>query len=115
MLFYMKFLLFLLLPFIIIQNNCLAQKAEEPSFKLFLIGDAGEGDTTGATLRDLKVMLHNSPNSAVVFLGDNCYLKSFIFMPVETGGYNGSKTAKRRIMSQLNILKGYKGSAFFVP
>src|SRR5437588_106243 len=30
-----------------------------PTFKLFLIGDAGEGDTTGATLYDLSVKLKN--------------------------------------------------------
>src|SRR4051812_4452930 len=77
-----------------------------PTFKLFLIGDAGEGDTTGATLRDLKIQLLNNPNSAVVFLGDNCYLKEYSWLPVEVGGYDGSKLAQKRLMAQLNILRG---------
>jgi hypothetical protein len=92
-----------------------AQTSETPTFKLFLIGDAGEGDSTGATLHDLRVQLLKSPNSAVIFLGDNCYLKTYFFMPVEEGGYNGSKVAKRRIMAQLNILREYKGYAYFIP
>jgi len=87
-----------------------------PSFKLFLIGDAGEGDTSGATLHDLGRLLTDNPNSAVVFLGDNCYINSFFgLVKLEAGGYDGSKKAKGRIMSQLNILKGYQGSAYFIP
>jgi len=87
-----------------------------PTFKLFLIGDAGEGDTTGATLHDLRRKLLENPNSAVVFLGDNCYVNTFHgLIKVEQGGYDGSKTAQRRIMSQLNILREYKGFAYFVP
>jgi hypothetical protein len=102
---------------LLISGNVRAQTqtAEVPSFKLFLIGDAGEGDTTGATLRDLKIQLQNNPNSAVVFLGDNCYLKPYFFIPLEVGGYDGSKVANRRIMAQLNILRGYKGFAYFIP
>jgi len=88
---------------------------EVPAFKLFLVGDAGEGDTTGAALLDLKAQLLANPNSAVIFLGDNCYLKSFFLLPVETGGFNGSKVAIRRMMSQLDILTGYKGFACFIP
>src|SRR5690242_922166 len=74
-----------------------------PTFKLFLIGDAGEGDTTGATLYDLSVQLRNNPNSAVVFLGDNCYVKSLWgLMKFEIGGFDGGKVARRRVMAQLN-------------
>src|SRR5947207_12051458 len=91
-----------------------AAYSQDPTFKLFLIGDAGEGDTTGATLRDLKIQLLNNPNSAVIFLGDNCYLKPYFLLPIEVGGYNGSKVAKRRIMAQLNIVRDYKGFVYFV-
>src|SRR4051812_8684558 len=104
---------------ILFGENISAQTAPQtiaPTFKLFLIGDAGEGDTTGATLYDLRLKLLENPNSAVVFLGDNCYVNSFYgLIKVEQGGYDGSKTAKRRIMSQLNILRQYKGFAYFVP
>ena len=97
--------------------NATAQTPEKPTFKLYLVGDAGEGDTTGATLRDLHTELLKDSNSAVVFLGDNCYLKTFIssLFDLEVGGYNGGKTAKKRMMGQMNILRGYKGSAYFVP
>ncbi len=87
-----------------------------PTFKLFLIGDAGEGDTTGATLYDLHLKLLANPNSAVVFLGDNCYVRSFFgLLKLEVGGFDGGKVARRRVMAQLNILRGYKGFAYFVP
>jgi len=113
----MKFKVFLLLLFcsFTVSGFIFSQTPEVPTFKLFLIGDAGEGDTTGATLHDLHIQLLNNPNSAVVFLGDNCYVRTNWFLPLEVGGYDGSNTAKHRIMAQLNILRGYKGSAFFVP
>ena len=87
-----------------------------PTFKLFLVGDAGEGDTTNATLRDLKYKLSENPNSAVVFLGDNCYVKSLWgLLRFSYGGYDGSIKAQNRIMAQLNILRGYGGFAYFIP
>jgi len=89
---------------------------DAPTFKLFLIGDAGEGDTTGATLYDLKKKLLENPQSAVVFLGDNCYVRSLWGLAkLEIGGFDGGKVARRRVMAQLNVLRGYEGSAFFVP
>lgn len=100
----------------LLYTNSFAQTPETPSFKLFLVGDAGEGDTTGQTLLDLKAKLMDNPNSAVVFLGDNCYTNTFYgLIQLEVGGYNGTKIAGKRIMSQLNILRGYKGSAYFIP
>jgi UDP-2,3-diacylglucosamine pyrophosphatase LpxH len=101
--------------FILSSIACVSQ-TPAPTFKLFLIGDAGEGDTTGATLHDLRIKLLENPNSAVVFLGDNCYLGAWRGrLKVETGGFDGSKTAQRRVMSQLNILRQYKGQAYFIP
>ena len=115
----MKFIgfLFVALSFLLSPFYSSAQTTEKPSFKLYLVGDAGEGDTTGATLRDLHAQLLNDSNSAVVFLGDNCYLKTFFssLLDLEVGGFNGGKTAKRRMMGQINILRGYKGSAYFIP
>lgn len=100
---------------LLIQSNCVAQTQDTATFKLYLIGDAGEGDTTGATLRDLEIQLLKNPNSAVIFLGDNCYVKPFFLLPIEVGGYDGSKLAQRRLMAQLNILREYKGYVYFVP
>jgi len=101
--------------FLIYFKNACAQKPA-PTFKLFLIGDAGEGDTTGATLFSLKLKLQSSPNSAVVFLGDNCYTRPVLGLAkLQVGGFDGGKVGRRRIMSQINILRGYKGSAYFIP
>jgi hypothetical protein len=102
---------------LVVSLSGFSQGQDIPTFKLFLVGDAGEGDTTGATLRDLGKQLHKDTNSAVIFLGDNCYLKTFIssLFDLEVGGFNGGKTARQRMMGQINILRGYKGSAYFVP
>lgn len=95
---------------------CEGQLPETPTFKLYLIGDAGDDDTTEATLLDLGKKLHENPNSALVFLGDNCYRRAMYgLLPVKVKGYDGSKITKARIMSQLNILKGYKGYVYFIP
>ncbi len=81
-----------------------------------MIGDAGENDTTGATLRDLKIKLLNNPNSCVIFLGDNCY-KQILggLAKAERKGFDGKKITRKRMLSQLNILKDHKGSAYFIP
>ena len=100
---------------ILLNRNCFSQPQENPEFKLFLVGDAGEGDTTGTTLLALKTQLLKNPKSAVIFLGDNCYVKPYFILPLEIGGYDGSKVAKRRLMSQLNILRDYRGFVYFIP
>src|SRR4051812_32267810 len=88
----------------LITSTCSSQSPATPTFKLFLIGDAGEGDTTGATLYDLHQKLLDNPNSAVVFLGDNCYVRSFFgLLKLEVGGFDGGNVARRRVMAQLNI------------
>ncbi len=93
-----------------------SQSVEKPSFKLYLIGDAGESDSVRATLHQLKAKLDSNANSAVIFLGDNCYTGALLgFLKFNVGGYDGSKLAQDRLMGQLNILRDYKGSAYFVP
>jgi UDP-2,3-diacylglucosamine pyrophosphatase LpxH len=90
--------------------------AQDHGFKVFLAGDAGEDDTTGETLKNLGIELIQYPNSAVVFLGDNCY-KSDLWgiIPYGYKGFDGSKLTQRKVRSQLNILTNYKGYVFFVP
>ena len=95
---------------------CYSQVTEKPTFRLFLIGDAGEDDTTEATMLDLRRELGEDTNSAVIFLGDNCYRNAMYgLLPMNVKGFDGSKITQNRVMSQLNILKGYGGSAYFIP
>jgi hypothetical protein len=97
-------------------NSFFAYSQQSADFKLFLIGDAGENDTTGTALKDLQTQLLANPNSAVIFLGDNCYKKAlFGLIKTERKGFDGSKLTKKKLMSQLSILKDYKGSAYFIP
>jgi len=105
-----------MLVFTLISGNVFPQVKDSATFRLFLIGDAGEDDTTENTLLYLGKKLKENPNSAVVFLGDNCYRKAMYgLLPVNVKGYDGSKITKARIQSQLNVLKGYKGYVYFIP
>jgi predicted phosphodiesterase len=89
--------------------------AQQAPYKLFLVGDAGEDELTGETLDSLKSKLDNNPYSAVVFLGDNCYKKTLLGLTEGFLGFDSSKVAIKKMKSQLEILNGYKGSAYFVP
>src|SRR6185436_8477843 len=110
------FLIFLCAACLLFYTVSFAQKAEEPTFRVYLIGDAGDDDTTEATLLDLGKKLHENSNSAVIFLGDNCYRGGMYGMlPMKVKGYDGSRITQARVMSQLNILKNYEGSAYFIP
>jgi hypothetical protein len=98
----MKFkfqLIFLFLPFILISQP-------EQIYSVYLIGDAGEDTISGKALLLLKEQLEADPESAVVFLGDNVYPDGFII---------NERKSEAGIESQLNILKDYKGSAYFIP
>ncbi len=108
--------IFSAIMFLFTFNICFSQIPDQPTFKLFLIGDAGESDSIGATLKQLKVKLEANPNSAVIFLGDNCYTGSILgIASLNVGGYDGTPLANERLMGQLNILRDYKGSAYFIP
>jgi hypothetical protein len=89
--------------------------AQPSPFKLFLVGDAGEDELTGETLDSLKSELLGNPNSGVVFLGDNTYKKILLGLTEGFKGFDSSKVAQKKMLSQLSILNGYKGSAYFVP
>lgn len=96
--------------------NSLAQGPDSASFSIFLIGDAGESDEAGDALLDLQARLKENSNGAVIFLGDNCYKKTMYgLIPLEIKGYDGSKLTKAKMMSQLNILRDYKGYAYMIP
>lgn len=103
----------LLFLFIVYSSSFIVLKAQQPEFKLFLVGDAGEDELKGETLDSLKSKLNANPNSAIVFLGDNSY-KEFLGIPTFKG-FDSSKVTQNKMLSQLSILDGYKGSAYFVP
>jgi UDP-2,3-diacylglucosamine pyrophosphatase LpxH len=103
---------FLILLFLI---TAISSFAQQPLYKLYLVGDAGEDELTGETLDSLKSKLSASPNSAVVFMGDNSYKDWFFGLMPSFKGFDSSRITQEHILSQLDILKDYKGSAFFVP
>jgi predicted phosphodiesterase len=75
-------------------------------FSVYLIGDAGEDTVPGKALQLLQQQLLADTNSAVVFLGDNVY----------PNGLNlKDKNSLLHLESQLQILKQYKGQAYFIP
>ncbi len=86
------------------------------SFKIFLVGDAGDHEESGETLRNLQKELATSPHSAVVFMGDNSY-KDILWglIPFGYKGFDSTKNTMDKIRSQLSLLDNYRGSAFFVP
>jgi len=88
----------------------------QPSFKIFLVGDAGDHEESGETLKNLQKELIRNPNSAVVFLGDNSY-KSILWGVIPFGykGFDSTRNTMDKIRSQLSLLHNYKGSAFFIP
>src|SRR3978361_2353884 len=86
------------------------------SFKIFLVGDAGDHEESGETLINLRKELLYNPNSAVVFLGDNSY-KSILWglIPFGYKGFDSTRNTIEKINSQLALLDQYQGSAFFTP
>lgn len=101
----------LAIVFLFITTICVAQ---QPEFKLFLVGDAGEDELPGEVLDSLHSKLVANPNSAVVFMGDNSYKDRMGFIP-SFRGFDSSKVTRGHILSQLAIVNNYKGSVYFVP
>jgi hypothetical protein len=91
-------------------------RAQNESFKVFLVGDAGEERHTGETLQNLHRQLMDNPNSAVVFLGDNSY-KTMLWgiIPFGFKGFDSGALTQQKVRSQLDVLTGYLGHAYFVP
>lgn len=90
--------------------------AQTTPYKIFLIGDAGDDEMTTQTLDSLKSVLSLNPNSAVFFLGDNSYRNAMGgLMPFGYKGFDSSAETQSKVRSQLALLNGYKGSAYFVP
>lgn len=92
-----------------------AVRAQEPQFKLFLVGDAGDEEMTGETLDSLKSKLLQNPQSAILFMGDNSYRDHLGGLIPGFKGFDSSTVTQNKLKSQFDILNGYKGAAYFVP
>jgi Omp85 superfamily domain/Calcineurin-like phosphoesterase len=94
------------------------QKTPKPDLplrqRLYLVGDAGYVDESGATaptLRYLKTILpKEGKNSAILFLGDNIYP---LGMPPKNDG-EAYKKAQKSLDAQLEALDSFKGRPIFV-
>src|SRR5450755_4178121 len=86
------------------------------TFKIYLIGDAGDHKEAGETLKNIQKELIQNPNSAVIFLGDNSY-KNIMWgiIPVGFKGFDSSRTTIEKVNSQLAMLENYKGYVYFIP
>jgi hypothetical protein len=85
-------------------------------FKIFLVGDAGDHTESGGTLKNLQRELIQSPNSVVIFLGDNSY-KDILWgiIPFGYKGFDSTRNTMDKVRSQLTILDQYQGSVYFTP
>lgn len=95
---------------------CIPTGFAQNSFKIFLVGDAGDHEESGETLVNLRKELLANPNSAVVFLGDNSY-KNILWglIPFGYKGFDSTRNTIEKINSQLGLLDQYHGSVFFTP
>jgi len=91
---------------IILSLPFLLAAQQHAAFSVYLVGDAGEDTTSGKALLMLESELQKDSASAVVFLGDNVYPSGF--------SYNNAMS-KLHLESQLNILRSYRGQAYFIP
>ncbi|MBC7448331.1 MAG: metallophosphoesterase [Hymenobacteraceae bacterium] len=85
----------------------------ELAYTVFLIGDAGSPDPAEPIIELLKRQIHESSaveRSSVIYLGDNIYP---VGMPPEDAPTR--KEMERRMNTQLDILKGYRGERYMVP
>lgn len=82
-------------------------------YRTYLIGDCGKPksnplEPSFVLLR--KKLLEAGESSAVVFLGDNIYNEGLL-----PDGHPDSVENRRRINTQLDLLKDYKGKVVYVP
>ena len=97
-------------------NSMGMAQARQAPFKVFLVGDAGEVSDNRANMGSLQRELSLSPNSVVLFLGDNSYKNALGgLLPYGYRGFDSGSLTQSNILSQLNTLAGYRGSAYFIP
>ncbi|NQY29096.1 MAG: metallophosphoesterase [Flavobacteriaceae bacterium] len=94
-------------------NQSLTETTSELSHRFYLIGDAGNAELNESTLPllSLQKKLQEAPvNSTVIYLGDNVYQHGLPKKDAE--GYD---LAAHRLQTQIDAVKGYKGSTIFIP
>jgi hypothetical protein len=79
---------------------------------VYLIGDAGLHTKPGGALQLLQKQIENDPDSTVIFLGDNVYPTGLIVSEKPTAK---SIESKKKLISQLGILRNYCGQVYFIP
>lgn len=86
--------------------------AQSPDFSVYLIGDVGNDTVTNQTMTLLQKDALTKNNSAILFLGDNIYPQG-----LETLSKSEKKRrlSEKRLLSQIDPLKTYKGQVYFVP
>jgi hypothetical protein len=94
------------------QNDSLAAIPDTINQRVFLIGDAGDmNSTTHPVIEWLKKNVDwNDERNAVIYLGDNVYP---LGLPME--GEASYPHSKAILDDQISLVKGKKGKAFFIP
>ena len=95
------------------ENRDLNPNKKEPSYTLYLIGDAGKYFKNGQNpvFTMLKKQLgEEGKESAIIFLGDNIYPKG---MPGK--GQPSRKEAEAILSSQLDVVKSFRGKTIMIP
>lgn len=110
---YSKTLIWFILIFLInVKENIVCAQTD----RIYFIGDAGEDAQPGQALLNLQKEIEKDSNSVVVFLGDNCYphgLPNLKIQENDSMPYRFKEAAN--FLSQLQILKKYRGEVFYVP
>ncbi len=79
---------------------------------VFLIGDTGKDTLASPAIQLLKSEIEKTPNSTVVFLGDNVYPNG---LSIDANHPEVVTIPQKKMVSQLEIFKEYKGNVFMVP
>ncbi|MEP6582877.1 MAG: metallophosphoesterase, partial [Ginsengibacter sp.] len=101
---------FVIIFLLVFQHYCIAQE-DSIQQRIVLIGDAGELNFGRAPVVDAaRKLIPFDERTTVIYLGDNLYNYG---LPDElTPGYAELKSI---LDSQINIVKGTKAKAFFIP
>ena len=94
------------------QSDSLPSTPDSINQRIFLIGDAGDMNTTSHPVIDWlkKNVDWNDEKNAVIFLGDNVYP---LGLPLE--GESTYPHSKAVLDDQISLVKGKKAKAFFIP